>query len=105
MLQLAYRLLKTFKNNPINEFFVASGQLFIDQSCETGDVNDLKAEDTMTTLLSNNQVLLDRIVKLSMVATFADFIKSQPKDDRYINFLTALYRQRRYRPTRRACAR
>lgn len=62
VLRLAYRLIKhTVKNNKKNQFYTAQWiELFLLQSMQNSENNNLNAEKAITELLTNNKILLDK---------------------------------------------
>ena len=89
--QLTYRLLhhmsKAYRRN---EFALAPNiDFFVQQSCETGDDNDLFAEATLTGLVADNKVLLEEKIGVPQIKLFVDLLLQQDKDARYVKLLAA----------------
>jgi len=84
--QLCYRLMKHMcKDYRRNEFYLAPHiDLFIKQSCETGDDNDLYAEATISGLLSGNKQLLEEKIDITNIGLFVDLLLEQDKDARFV---------------------
>lgn len=72
--QLLYRLLHHMsKEYRRNEFVLTPNiDFFVQQSCETGDENDLFSEAILTGLVSNNQTLLEEYVGFNELKLFCD---------------------------------
>ena len=77
--QLCYRLLYfAVKDFPQNELFTSSWvNIFIYHACHTDGDNDVFAELTLETLLSNNEQLLDEVITEDTVHMFEDLMKTQ----------------------------
>eukprot|EP00753_Platysulcus_tardus_P010959 PLAT3172.1.p1 GENE.PLAT3172.1~~PLAT3172.1.p1 ORF type:complete len:3198 (-),score=1828.26 PLAT3172.1:113-9706(-) len=90
--QLCYRLLKhAFRNYPKNELYVARWiPAFIRQVVAVGDETDMKAEETLTALLTNNRKLLDETISPETISMFLGLVRTHGKDDRYLRFIQAL---------------
>jgi hypothetical protein len=52
--------------------------------------NNLKAENTITELLKNNEVLLDKQITKETIDNFVELCKGQIKNERFLNLLATL---------------
>ena len=75
--QLVYRLLKhCVKDYNLNKFYVAQYiELYINQALTATEQNNFKAESTLTELLKNNKVLLDKQITKETIQNFIDLCK------------------------------
>jgi hypothetical protein len=56
----------------------------------TSEENNFMAESTITELLTNNKVLLDKQITRETIKNFIDLCKYQKKNERFLNLLAAL---------------
>jgi hypothetical protein len=52
--------------------------------------NNFKAEATLTELLKDNEVLLDKQITKETIINFVDLVKGQTKNERFLNLLATL---------------
>ena len=92
VLQLCYRLLKhSATDYRQNELYLAVHiPFFIKQACATSSNNDLFAESTLTSLLTDNKTLLSEAISEKTITLFVNLMNQQDVDDRYIRILIAL---------------
>lgn len=57
---------------------------------QTADDNDIKAESTITELISNNKKLLEEQISEETIIKFINLCKAQKRHRRFIDLLTAL---------------
>lgn len=89
---LCYRLIKHLvKGNRLNELYASNWiDLYFDQAMQTADDNDIKAESTITELISNNKKLLEEQISEETIIKFINLCKAQKRHRRFIDLLTAL---------------
>ena len=75
--QLVYRLLKhCVKDYNYNKFYVAQYiELYFNQAMTATEQNNFKAENTITELLKNNEVLLDKQITKETIVNFVELCK------------------------------
>lgn len=76
--KLVYRLLKHIvKDNMMNKFYVAQYiELCFEQAMTTTEQNNFQAESTITELLRNNKVLLDKQITKDTIENFVNLCKN-----------------------------
>jgi inositol 1,4,5-triphosphate receptor type 1 len=92
MCQLVYRLLKhCVKDYNYNKFYVAQYiELYFNQAMTATEQNNFRAESTITELLKNNEVLLDKQITKETIVNFVELCKGQMKNERFLNLLATL---------------
>jgi hypothetical protein len=90
--QLVYRLLKhCVKDYNYNKFYVAQFiELYFNQAMTATEQNNFRAESTITELLKNNEVLLDKQITKETIVNFVELCKGQMKNERFLNLLATL---------------
>lgn len=90
--QLVYRLLKhCVKDYNYNKFYVAQYiELYFNQAMTATEQNNFRAENTITELLKNNEVLLDKQITKETIVNFVELCKGQMKNERFLNLLATL---------------
>jgi inositol 1,4,5-triphosphate receptor type 1 len=90
--QLVYRLLKhCVKDYNYNKFYVAQFiELYFNQAMTATEQNNFRAENTITELLKNNEVLLDKQITKETIVNFVELCKGQMKNERFLNLLATL---------------
>ena len=75
--QLVYRLLKhCVKDYNYNKFYVAQFiELYFNQAMTATEQNNFRAEATITELLKNNEVLLDKQIQKDTIINFVELCK------------------------------
>lgn len=88
---LCYRLiLHSVKDYRLNELYASQWiELFFDQSMASAETN-IKAENTIAVLVSNNRTLLEKQITKDTIEKFISLCKEQKKDERFVLLLTAL---------------
>lgn len=91
MLELSYTTLRyAIKEYRPNELYASQWiDLIIDQSLKTSDKNDIRAGQTLTELIDNNQRILESRIKQDTILQFVDILK-EDKDAKYVEVLRAI---------------
>lgn len=64
--------------------------MYFNQAMTATEQNNFKAESTITELLKNNRVLLDKQIQKETIVNFVDLCKGQMKNERFLNLLATL---------------
>ena len=88
---LCYRLiLHSVKDYRMNELYASQWiELYFEQSLASIEVN-IKAENTIAVLISNNRVLLEKQITTKTIDNFISLCREKRKDERVVQLLTAL---------------
>lgn len=88
---LCYRLiLHCVKDYRLNELYASQWiELYFEQSMASVETN-IKAENTIAVLVSNNRTLLEKQITSNTIEKFISLCKEQKKDERFVLLLTAL---------------
>lgn len=91
MLEMSYTTLRyAIKEYRPNELYASQWiDLIIDQSLKTSDKNDIRAGQTLTELIDNNQRVLESRIKQDTILQFVDILK-EDKDAKYVEVLRAI---------------
>lgn len=79
------------KDYNYNKFYVAQFiELYFNQAMTATEQNNFRAERTITELLKNNEVLLDKQITKETIINFVELCKGQTKNERFLNLLATL---------------
>jgi hypothetical protein len=74
-----------------NELYGSQWLNFItDQALQTKEQNDIKAGQTLTELIDNNQRILEHRIKKDTIYRFIDFLVEKDKDEKFLLILRAI---------------
>ena len=92
MLEISYTTLRYgIKEYRPNELYASQWlPLLIYQSLETTIDRDIKAGQTLTELIDNNQKILESRIELSTINRFITILKENDKDAKYVEILRAI---------------
>jgi hypothetical protein len=92
MLELSYTTLRyAIKEYRPNELYASQWiHMIIDQSLKTNAENDIRAGQTLTELIDNNQRILESRIELKTILEFVNVLKEGDKDAKYVEILRAI---------------
>ena len=92
VMSLTYTALRyTIKEFRPNELYASQWlNLIMDQALQTRDHNDIKAGQTLTELIDNNQRILENRIDVSTINRFIQFLVQYDKDSKFQDILRAI---------------
>ena len=92
MLEMAYTSVRyAIKEYRPSELYASQWiHLLIEQSLQTSGDNDIRAGQTLTELIDNNQRILESRIELSTIGRFVRILREKDKDSKYVDILRAI---------------
>jgi len=92
MLEMSYTSIRyAIKEYRPSELYASQWiHLMMEQALQTGGDTDIRAGQTLTELIDNNQRILESRIELSTINRFIDILRDKDKDAKYVDILRAI---------------